>query len=89
MYDGDFDTYIAHFAREFGHLFDRFFSHIAVTPRMPIRENPEDFVNYLRQFVQTPVEGYYFSAYPQVTTDMIGRHFTPLPEFDLFRTFER
>ncbi|MFM2075109.1 MAG: hypothetical protein RJB34_1414 [Pseudomonadota bacterium] len=89
MYDGDFDTYIAHFAREFGHLFDRFFSHIAVTPRMPIRENPEDFVNYLRQFVQTPVEGYYFSAYPQVTTDMIVREFTPLPEFDLFRTYER
>lgn len=89
MYDGDFDTYISHFAREFGHLFDRFFSHIAVAPRMPIRENPEDFVNYLRQFVQPPVEGYYFSAYPQVTTDMIGRHFTPLPEFDLFRTDER
>ncbi len=89
MYDGDFDTYIAHFAREFGHLFDRFFSHIAIAPRMPIREHPDDFVNYLRQFVQSPVEGYYFSAYPQVTTDMIGRHFTPLAEFDFFRTYER
>jgi hypothetical protein len=89
MYDGDFDAYIAHFAAEFGHLFDRFFSCIAVAPRMPIREHPDEFVQYLKQFVQPPVEGYYFSAYPQVTTDRIVHHFSPLALYDEFSSSER
>lgn len=89
MYDGDFDAYIAHFAVEFGHLFDRFFACIAVAPRMPIREHPDEFVQYLRQFVQPPVEGYYFSAYPQATTDRIVHHFSPLAFYDEFSSSER
>ena len=89
MYDGDFDAYIAHFATEFGHLFDRFFSCIAVPPRMPIREHPDEFVQYLKQFVQPPVEGYYFSAYPQATTDRIVHHFSPLALHDEFSSSER
>jgi hypothetical protein len=82
MYDGDFDTYIGHFAKEFGHLFDRFFEHVTITPKMPIREHPFEFVQYLKQFVQQPVGGYYFSAYPEATTDRIVHHFKPQRQYD-------
>jgi cytochrome P450 len=85
MYDGDFDAYIAHFAREFGHLFDRFFSHIAVQPIMPIREHPFEFVQYLKQFLVPPVEGYYFSAYPETAAVDITNHFTRQYDFNTIR----
>ena len=85
MYDGDFDSYIGHFAKEFGHLFDRFFSHMAITPVMPIQEHPFEFVQYLKQFQRPPVEGYYFSAYPEARTDMIVNHFKREFDFNLIR----
>lgn len=85
MYDGDFDTYIGHFAKEFGHLFDRFFSHVAMSPKMPIREHPFEFVQYLKQFLQTPAEGYYFSAYPETGTDRITQHFKRQFDFNQIR----
>jgi cytochrome P450 len=85
MYDGDFDTYIGHFAKEFGHLFDRFFSHVAVTPKMPIREHPFEFVQYLKQFQKMPAEGYYFSAYPETGTDKIAKHFKRQFDFNVNR----
>lgn len=85
MYDGDFDTYIGHFAKEFGHLFDRFFEHVAISPPMPIREHPFEFVQYLKQFVQQPVEGYYFSAYAEATTCQIVQQFTPQFDFNIIR----
>lgn len=85
MYDGDFDTYIGLFAKEFGHLFDRFFSHIAISPPMPIQDHPFEFVQYLKQFARPPVEGYYFSAYPEVTSNKIVQQFTPQFDFNLIR----
>jgi cytochrome P450 len=85
MYDGDFDTYIDLFAKEFGHLFDRFFSHIAISPPMPIHKYPFEFVQYLKQFERPPVEGYYFSAYPEVTSNKIVQQFTPQFDFNLIR----
>ena len=85
MYDGDFDTYIGHFAKEFGHLFDRFFSHVAVSPKMPIREHPFEFVQYLKQFLQAPAEGYFFSAYPETGTDRITQHFKRQFDFNQIR----
>lgn len=85
MYDGDFDTYIGHFAKEFGHLFDRFFSHVAISPKMPIREHPFEFVQYLKQFLQAPAEGYYFSAYPETSTDRIAQHFKRQFDFNVIR----
>ena len=85
MYDGDFDTYIGHFAKEFGHLFDRFFSHMAVQPPMPIREHPFEFVQYLKRFVLPPVENYYFSAYPETPTHRIVQSFTRQFDFNVVR----
>ena len=46
-------------------------------------------MQYLKQFVQPPVEGYYFSAYPQATTDRIVHHFSPLALYDEFSSSER
>jgi hypothetical protein len=83
MYDGDFDAYIGHFAREFGHLFDRFFSCMAVQPPMPISEHPFEFVQYLKQFVRPPVEGYFFSAYPEASTAQIRYEFDKKRKYDL------
>ncbi len=85
MYDGDFDTYIGHFAKEFGHLFDRFFSHVSISPPMPIQEHPFEFVQYLKQFLNPPVEGYYFSAYPEAPTHKITQHFTRQFDFNDIR----
>ena len=87
-YDGDYDAYIAHFAREFGPLFDQFFSCMEVQPPMPIRKHAFEFVQYLRQFQQPSVGGYFFSAYPQVTTDQIDWQFNQSHRFDLFTTFK-
>jgi hypothetical protein len=85
MYDGDFDTYIGLFAKEFGHLFDRFFEHVAISPKMPIREHPFEFVQYLKQFVLEPVGGYYFSAYPEAETDRIVQQNTRQYDFNEIR----
>jgi cytochrome P450 len=77
VFNGDFDPYIAHFAREFGPVLDRFFEHIQEAPMMPIREHPVEFAQYLRRFNQRPAEGYFFSAYPEAQAANIRMQFTP------------
>jgi hypothetical protein len=86
-YDGDFDAYIGHFAREFGPLFDRFFSHIENGPPSPIAEHAFEFVQFLRQFQQPAVGGLFFSAYPEAQADQISWHFNKNRQFD-FLTLE-
>jgi cytochrome P450 len=86
-YDGDFDSYIGHFAREFGPLFDRFFSHIENGPKAPIAEHPFEFVQFLRRYDQPAVGGLFFSAYPEVQVDQITHQFSKDRKFDLF-TYE-
>ncbi len=83
-YDGDFDGYIGHFAREFGPLFDRFFSHIDNAPPMPIAKHPFEFVQFLRRFQQPAVGGLFFSAYPDVQVDQIVSIFNKDRDFDFF-----
>ena len=83
-YDGDFDAYIGHFAREFGPLFDRFFSHIENGPPAPIAKHPFEFVQFLRRFQQPAVGGLFFSAYPEVQVDQIRSHFDKDRRFDFF-----
>ena len=83
-YDGDFDAYIGHFAREFGPLFDRFFSHIDNGPPAPIAKHPFEFVQFLRRFQQPAVGGLFFSAYPEVQVDQIRSHFDKDRQFDFF-----
>lgn len=86
-YDGDFDAYIGHFAREFGPLFDRFFSHIENGPPAPIAEHAYEFVQFLRQYQQPAVGGLFFSAYPEAQADQISWHFNKNRQFD-FLTME-
>ena len=86
-YDGDYEAYIAHFAREFGPLFDQFFSCMEVQPPMPIRKHAFEFVQYLRQFQQPSVGDYFYSAYPLATADQIGWRFNPERELDLFTLY--
>jgi cytochrome P450 len=86
-YDGDFDAYIGHFAREFGPLFDRFFSHIENGPPAPIADHAFEFVQFLRRFQQPAVGGLFFSAYPEAQADQIAWHFNKNRKFD-FLTLE-
>lgn len=63
-YDGDFDAYIEHFALEIGVLFDKLFEHIEDAPPAPVSQFPKEFVETIRKYNQSPVQGYFFSAYP-------------------------
>lgn len=83
-FDGDFDAYIGHFAREFGPLFDRFFSHIENGPPAPIAEHAFEFVQFLRRFQTPSVGGYFFSAYPEAQVDQIRWRFNKERKYDLF-----
>ncbi len=83
-YDGDFDAYIGHFAREFGPLFDRFFSFIEGGPPAPIAKHPFEFVQFLRRYQQGPAAGYFFSAYPETRVDQIQYQFNGQRKYDLF-----
>lgn len=84
VYDGDFDAYIGHFAREFGPLFDRFFSHIENGPPSPIAQHAFEFVQFLRRFNQPPVGGLFFSAYPETQVDQITWEFNKNRLYDFF-----
>jgi cytochrome P450 len=84
VYDGDFDSYIGHFAREFGPLFDRFFSHIENGPPSPIAQHAFEFVQFLRRFNQPPVGGLFFSAYPETQVDQITWEFNKNRLYDFF-----
>lgn len=83
-YDGEFDPYIAHFAREFGPLFDRFFEHIESSPPMPIKKHAYEFVEYLKLFSKPPVGGLFISAYPETQAAAIKSHFNKDRKFELF-----
>ena len=83
-YDGDFDAYIGHFAREFGPLFDRFFSHIEGGPPSPIAKHPFEFVQFLKRYQQAPAAGYFFSAYPEARVDQIQYEFNSQRKYDFF-----
>ncbi len=86
-FDGDYDSYIGHFAHEFGPLFDRFFSHIENGPPTPIAEHAFEFVQFLRRFRQPAVGGLFFSAYPEAEAHAISAQFNPNRDFD-FLTME-
>lgn len=83
-YDGDIDSYIGHFAREFGPLFDRFFDHIENRPPAPIKEHAFEFVQFLKLYQHAPAVGYFFSAYPEAQADQIKWRFNKERKYNLF-----
>lgn len=70
VYDGDFDAYVEHFALKVP-LFDKQFDFLDVDLPRPISEHPKQFVEVIRKYNQTPLAGYFFSAYPSVPTARI------------------
>jgi cytochrome P450 len=76
VFDRGFDPYVEHFALQVGSLFDRLFEHMVHAPPMPVDEFPQDFVNLIRRFNQTPEANFFFSAQPNAEAAQIQRAFT-------------
>ncbi len=73
VYDGDFDTYVEHFALDVP-LFDRQFEYLDVKlPPGPIRLHPKAFVDAIREHNMAPVAGYFYSAYTDSVADLRNR----------------
>ena len=79
-FDGDFDTYLKHFALEVGSLFDKLFECLADPPPMPVAQYPDEFVAKVRQYHRTPVGSYFFSAYPQARVSDIASALARVPK---------
>jgi hypothetical protein len=73
VYDGDFATYVEHFALDAGDLFDLLFEHIEDAPPRPVREHPQEFVALIARYNRPPAAGYFFSAYPRLEARDITR----------------
>lgn len=77
VYDGDFDSYIMHFAENAGELFDLIFDCIESAPPMPVADYPYEFVETIRRFNRTPLAGYFYNAYPRQKVPDIRAHNLP------------
>ena len=62
LYEGDFDSYIRHFALQAGDLFDRLFDHLEDAPPRPVAEYPMEFVETIRRFNRTPLGAYLYGS---------------------------
>lgn len=65
VYDGDFDAYVEHFALKVP-LFDEQFKYLEGAPRSPVRLYPKEFVDFIRKHNNSPLGGYFYSAYPRL-----------------------
>lgn len=73
VYDGDFTSYIEHFALRVGKLFDLLFESIEDPPPAPVDKYPSEFVSLIRRYDRHPAMGYFFSAYPDAEAAEIAR----------------
>lgn len=62
LYEGDFDSYIRHFALQAGDLFDRLFEHLEDAPPRPVAEYPQEFVETIRRFNRAPLGAYLYGS---------------------------
>lgn len=62
-YDDDFETYILSFVDEIGGIFDQLLPHMKDAPPLPVKQNPEKFLEYVKKNDLT-CEQPFFSAYP-------------------------
>jgi hypothetical protein len=67
VYDGDFDAYVEFFASKVP-LFDEQFKYLDVDQPTPIAKYPKEFVETIHKYNRAPLEDYFFSAYPLVST---------------------
>ncbi|MBN8625203.1 MAG: hypothetical protein J0M17_06930 [Planctomycetes bacterium] len=64
-YDDDFESYVDAFVREIGPVFDQLLVHMADAPPLPVRDHPEEFLEYVRKRDLTCIPPFY-SAYPKL-----------------------
>lgn len=64
-YDDDFDTYIETFAAEIGPVFDKILKHIKDAPPLPVRDHPDEFLEFVKAN-DIPPTGDFYRAYPDL-----------------------
>lgn len=79
VFDGDFEAYLQHFARQAGKLFDDLFEHLEQPPPRPVSDHPEAFVRAILSFHRGAAEGFFFSAYPKGDTPRVKLALGRLP----------
>jgi hypothetical protein len=65
VYDGSFDTYIADFTKNIGHVFDMIFKFTKGAPPSPCQKHLQEFIDFAAAASRTPI-GFY-QAYPGLT----------------------
>jgi len=71
-YDNSFDDYITEFATELGAVFNTLLSHVVDAPPLPVQDNRDEFLRYVRDHDLRCV-GSFYSAYPDRTVlDIVG-----------------
>ena len=65
-YDGSFDKYINDFIDEIGDVFNALLSHMSDAPALPVQQNRDAFLAYVKKNDLRGIEPFY-SAYPQAS----------------------
>jgi hypothetical protein len=65
-YDGTFDDYINDFIDAIGDVFNALLAHMQDAPPLPVQQNRQEFLDYVRANDLRGIEPFY-SAYPQAT----------------------
>jgi hypothetical protein len=75
-YDGSFEKYINDFIDEIGDVFNALLSHMKDAPSLPVQQNRDAFLAYVKQNDLRAIEPF-FSAYPQASVVTILDALTP------------
>jgi hypothetical protein len=75
-YDGSFEKYINDFIDEIGDVFNALLSHMKDAPPLPVQQNRDAFLAYVKQNDLRAIEPF-FSAYPQASVVTILDALTP------------
>jgi len=65
-YDGSFEDYINEFIDEIGDVFNALLAHMSDAPPLPVQQNRQQFLDYVRANDLRAIEPFY-SAYPKAT----------------------
>ena len=65
-YDGSFEDYINEFIDEIGDVFNALLAHMDGAPPLPVQQNRQAFLDYVRKNDLRAIEPFY-SAYPSAT----------------------
>lgn len=71
-FDDDFDDYVDLFVDKIGHVFDMLLIHIKDAPRLPVGENRDAFLEFVKKH-DVPSIGGLYSAYPKLRAAEIRR----------------